>query len=152
MVVTLDPVLIVLCSFSVWIKFQVRILSPLCCTDLIIGCNFRWQEDCSEYHCCCSSQWQQRAVGLLVRARGLLVPVPGSQGDLRSPLLVGGVSHRLRQPESWDLRVPVMWSESKVQFCFLITITVNRKDAALLKGFPLCIFSSVRHTISRVSH
>ena len=37
-VVTLDPVLIVLCFFSVWIELQVRVLSLLCCKDLTVGC------------------------------------------------------------------------------------------------------------------
>ena len=37
-VVTLGPVLIVLCSLSVWIELQVRILSLLCCTDLTVSC------------------------------------------------------------------------------------------------------------------
>ena len=37
-VVTLDPVLIVLCFLSVWTELQVRVLSLLCCKDLTVGC------------------------------------------------------------------------------------------------------------------
>ena len=41
MAVTLGPVLIALCFLSAWIKLQVRLLSPLCCTDLTVGCIFQ---------------------------------------------------------------------------------------------------------------
>ena len=144
--VTLGPGLIVLCFLSVWIELQVRILSPLCCTDLTVSCISRWQGICPGYYYCCSF-WRDRcAAGLLVRARGLLVPVFGPQGDLRSSLLVGGGSHRLRQQEAGDLRVPVIWPELKIAVLLCYILKANIELHCLKRRFShRVLFSLFMH-------
>ena len=153
MAVTLGPVLIALCFLSAWIKLQVRVSSPLCCTDLIIGCIFQMTGELSrvpllpllptasprcwppcsvlETPCPCSllGWWSPpSSIGWRSQSSPTLTAVLGSPGP----------SNVVR------FEIAVLFF-----YIFLIIQTILPHQ----KVFPLCTFSSVlSHNFPRVSH
>ena len=150
MAVTLGLVLIALCFLSAWIKLQVRLSSPLCCTDLTAGCIFqmtgelsrvplllllptatsRSRPPCSDpetpWPCSWLVWWSpQSSTGWLRQSSPILITV------LESP----GPSNVVR-----------------IEIAVLFPYIYNDNIETILphqKVFPPCTFSSVRRTISQ---
>ena len=152
MAVTLGPVLIALCSLSVWIKLQVRGSSPLYCTDLIIVCIFQ-------------------LTGGLSRVP-LLLPLPTAPPRCRPPCSVLGTPCPCSSLGWWSPPSSIGWRSrssptltavlespgpsNAVRFGIAVLFSYIFLRIQMIlpyqKVFPLCTFSSVpSHNFPRVS-
>ena len=150
MTLTLGPVLIALCFLSVWIKLQVRVSSPLCCTDLIIGCISQMTGELFR-------------VPLLLllptapsRSRPpcsvLETPCPCSSLGWWSPPSSIGWRRQSSPTLTAVLESPGLSNVVRIEIAVLFPCIYNDNIETILpyqKVFPLCTFSSVHRTISQ---